>query len=312
MGQGHRGDPEFLQGAFIQEGVSPTPGVIIAACTLGDDDEAPTSRLGIRVEGGWLDFDVPGEALLSVDATDKGWAYALAESGTVVRFNWKRPRTQKALRDSRELFPNAATEDLGPLRRLRVLGGAVLSAGSCGQVYELRDDTPVSLPRLSVDGDDVTIEDFAGPSRNDFLAVTSEGHVARFDGKRWHPVQLPLTTSFSGICSLGAAGYALCGEDGAVLVGSGTQWRVIKPLRTRPSYWGIATHQQRVYVASETGIDTVEGDRIKRLTIPKAKALQFTLLRSAQDGVWSFADHTIGCVSEGTWHTLVTAPATES
>ncbi|QSQ18306.1 hypothetical protein JY572_18740 [Myxococcus landrumensis] len=302
-------DAEFLQGAFIQEGVSPTPGVLIAACTIGDDYDDPKNRVGVRRQDSWLEFDLSGEAVLSVDATDDGWAYVLGENGTVVRFNWKAPKTKDKLKASRTLFPNEPVYDIGPLRRLRVLGTDILCAGSVGQVYCLQNKGFEALPRLVIGGEDVTIEDIAGKSRNDFIAVTSDGYAAHFNGTVWKKLKLPIQESLSSICTL-EQGYGMCGNNGTIIIGSGTRWHALPPLDTERSYWGIATHQGRIYAAHLAGIDKVSGQEVIPLEIKKSKNLQFTVLRSARDGVWSFADHTIGWIHDDRWHTVCNGPPT--
>lgn len=300
-------DAEFLQDAFIQEGVSPVPGVVIAACTVGDDEDAPKNRVGIRQDGEWLEFSLSDEAILSVDATPGGEAYVLGENGTVVRFDWKTPKTRDALRASRKLFTNGAVHDQGPLRRLRVLGGDVLCAGSVGQVYRLRDDNFEPLPPLTVDGQPVTIEDLAGNSREDFIAVASDGYAAHFNGSTWRILPLPIHTELTAICKL-EQGYAICGKSGAVMTGSGDEWSDLTPFDGDRDYWGIAAHQGTLYVAHLAGIDHVSGQALRPLGLPKEAPLQFTVLRGASDGVWSFADHTIGRLHDGQWHTLTSGP----
>ena len=296
-------DAEFLQDAFIQEGVSPVPGVVIAVCTLGDDEDAPKNRVGVRRDGEWLEFDLANEAILSVDATPGGEAYVLGENGTVVRFDWKTPQTQDELSASRKLFANGQVHDKGPLRRIRVLGEDVLCAGSAGQVYWLRGDSFEPLPPPTVDGELVTIEDLAGNNRGDFIAVASEGYAVHFNGRSWQTLALPIHTELTSICKL-EQGYAICGKSGAVMKGSGDEWSDLSPVDGDRDYWGVAAHQGTIYVAHLAGIDHAPGQTLRPLQLPKESPLQFTVLRGASDGVWSFADHTIGRIHGGQWHTL--------
>ncbi|MCF7220574.1 hypothetical protein [Marilutibacter chinensis] len=139
-------DSEFIQDAFIQEGVSPAPDVVILACTVGDDYDDPKNRVGVKKNGLWLDFSLAGEAILSVDASADGLAYVLGENGTIVRFDWKIPTTKDELGASRTLFPNLPVDDEGPLRRIRIIGDDVICVGSVGQVYRLNNETIETLP----------------------------------------------------------------------------------------------------------------------------------------------------------------------
>jgi hypothetical protein len=93
-------DTQFLQDAYIQDGASPAAGVIVVGCTVGDDYDDPKSRVGVRTNGAWLEFGFSGDAVVSLDASSDGRAYALGENGNVLRFDWKTPRTRDELRSA--------------------------------------------------------------------------------------------------------------------------------------------------------------------------------------------------------------------
>lgn len=175
-------DADFIPDAYIQEGVLPAPGVLIAACTIGDDDDVPKNKVGVRRSSGWLEFRLSGEAILSVDADSAGAAYVLGENGSVIVFDWRAPSIQPELKASRQAWLNPVVEDLGPLGRLRMLGDDVVCAGSVGQAYRVVAGQFHALPPLMVGDEAITIEDLAGTSASDFVAVTSDGYAAHFDG----------------------------------------------------------------------------------------------------------------------------------
>ncbi|WLG98560.1 hypothetical protein PSH92_14295 [Pseudomonas beijingensis] len=297
-------DAEFIEGAFIQEGVSPVAGIIIAACTIGDDYDNPKNRIGVRKQDVWLEFGLSAEAILSVDAATDGSAYVLGENGSVVRFDWKSPTTREALKASRKPFANAAVGNIGPLRRIRILGDDVICAGSVGQVYRLLGDRFETLPKLSVGNQDVTIEDIAGSSRSDMVAVTSDGYAAHFDGTSWAVLDLPSNASLTSICRLDNGHYAIAGKNGTVLIGVADQWSIVQPIDTKRSYWGVAAYNDQIYAAHLAGVDKVAGQTLIALDIEEAD-LQFTVLRSSTEGVWSFAERTIGLIRDDQWQTIM-------
>ncbi|MBO1542024.1 hypothetical protein [Pseudomonas sp. OA65] len=297
-------DAEFIEGAFIQEGVSPVAGIIIATCTVGGDYDNPKNRIGVRKQDVWLEFGLSAEAILSVDAAIDGSAYVLGENGSVVRFDWKSPTTKEELKASRKAYANAAVGDIGPLRRIRILGDDVICAGSVGQVYRLFGDTFETLPKLSVGHQEVTIEDIAGSSRNDFVAVTSDGYAAHFDGTNWSVLDLPTNASLTSLCRLDNGHYAIVGKNGTVLIGVADQWSIIQPIDTSRSYWGVAAYHDEIYAAHLAGVDKVAGQALVALDIEEAD-LQFTVLRSSNEGVWSFADRTIGLIRDDQWQTIM-------
>jgi hypothetical protein len=134
---------------YIQEGASPASGVIVLACTVGDDYDDPKNRILVRKEETWLEFGCRGEAVLSTDASANGMAYVLGENGTVIRFDWRAATTDE-LRASRSLFVNPAVVEIGPLRRIRILGSDVICGGSGGQAYQLKDGQFERLPTLTI------------------------------------------------------------------------------------------------------------------------------------------------------------------
>lgn len=297
-------DAEFIVDVFIQEGACPAPGVLIAACTVGDDYDSPRNKVGVRRNGGWLDFGLSKEAILSVDADEAGTAFVLGENGSVVKFDWHSPTTQAELKASRQAFRNPTVEDLGPLRRLRLLGADVVCAGSVGQAYRLVNGQFESLPPLTVGNDALTIEDLAGDSLSDFIAVTSDGYAAHFDGTRWRVIDLPVNASLTSICVLGGK-YAIAGKNGTLLLGTKDQWSFVPPIDETRSYWGVALSEGMLYAAHLGGIDWTSQGTLAPISISGATDLQFTVLRGAADGVWSFAGKTIGQVIGNQWRTVV-------
>lgn len=293
-------DDEFADDAYIQEGTSPALGVVLACSTVGDDDENPRTRVGVRRSNGWLTFGVSGFGALSLDASTSGAAYVLAESGAVVSFDWTRTDLAE-LKASRTLTENPAVEDEGPLRRLRLLGADVVAAGSVGQAYLLRDGSFVALPRLLINGEAPTIEDLAGASVSNFVAVTSDGYVAHFDGQAWSALDFPSNASLTSICITRPGQYAISGKTGLIVVGTLNAWAQVPNLDPEVDYWGIAAHDQRIYAASLDGVDEITPQGPSPIPIPNVDALDFTVLRAGPDGVWSFADRTIGRVAKGQW-----------
>lgn len=296
-------DETFLKSAYIQEGMCPSPGVIVVCATIGDDEDDPQSCIGIRRDGNWIELAFDGDACLSTDTDESGAGYALGESGALVKFDW-RAVSQDALDDSGELIENPEAEELGPLRRLRVLGKDVVCAGSVGQAYVLMNDRFKKLPQLLVDGEAPTIEDLAGNSAKDLVAVTSDGYVAHFDGRRWGVLDFPSNASFTSICKTRAGHYAVVGKNGTVVVGTLNAWALV-PIEDDVDYWGIAVDDQRLYAASLDGIDEITPTGATEIAIADRDDLYFTVLRSCADGVYSFANHSIGRVSGGIWATLV-------
>ena len=289
---------------YIQEGANPSTDAVVLACTVGDDYDNPKSRV-IVVRGDLaLTFDFDGEEVVSIDAADDGIGYVLGENGTVIRFEWRTPASNTELQQSLQRFTNPVVEDLGPLRRLRLLGADIVCAGSVGQVYHLVDGGFASLPKLTVGGEDVTIEDLAGPSVGDFTVATSDGFGARFDGRVWNKLDLPSSSSLNTICRLSGGRYAIAGDNGTLLIGSAHQWQAVQLPETERDYWGIASAGETIYLAYVDGIDVYEDGSMQSLKIPRRRQNEFVVLRSGPNGVWSYAGRSVGLITAGKWQVM--------
>jgi hypothetical protein len=235
---------------FVQECASPTAGVLLLACTVGDDDDNPRSRVVLIRDGGWLDFAVSGDAFVSIDAYADGRAFVLGgESGTVIQFDW-RATAQAQLRASCRILRNDMVDDFGPLRRLRIVGEDVFTVGTGGQVYRLRGDVFNPLPQLALDGNELCAKDVSGTGYGDLIVVTTDGFAALFDGARWQIPDLP-------ICRLPDGRYAVAGYLSTVLIGVGDQWQAITPFPDDRNYYGVAQ-------ATNTSPSAILEDRQRR------------------------------------------------
>ncbi|MDQ0588990.1 hypothetical protein [Variovorax paradoxus] len=290
---------------YIQEGANPAPGVVLLGCTVGDDYDNPDNRVLVVRDGALAAFSFGGDELVSIDATAGGTGYALGENGTVIRFDWLGGTSDAALAPSLQRFSNPAVQDLGPLRRLRLLGEDVVCAGSVGQVYLFAHGRFAALPQLTVEGEDVTIEDLAGTSASDFMVVTSDGYGARFDGRAWHKLDLPGNSSLNTVCRLPDGRFAIGGDNDTLLIGAADQWQAVATDDMERDYWGIAAEGDALYLAHVNGIDTYDGASLRPLAIAKRQKNEFVVLRSGPDGVWSLAGRSVGLIAGGRWQVML-------
>ena len=258
----------------------------------------------VRKEGKWLDFSFSGEAVLSIDASPDGRAYVLGENGSVIGFSWRDSERLEELCSSVRVFVNPVVPRIGPLRRIKIIGDKVICAGSVGQVYELLAGKFRALPKLVVAGRDVIIEDIYGISLEDLTVVTIEGFLANYNGAGWEHIDLPTSASLSRISRLRDGRYVLVGKKGTVLIGDRDQWSIRESPNAEISYWGLGEWEGVLYVSHLGGIHVLLGDTLQALPIPDAENLEFTMLKSGPDGLWSFAGQTIGLIDERGWTTI--------
>jgi hypothetical protein len=293
------------RGDYIQEGANPASGVVLLACSVGEDDENPRSRVVVVRDGLALTYAFEGDSLTSIDAAADGSAWALGANGHVLRFDWRAPGSDGELAATVQRFTIDGVEDNGPLRRLRLLGTDVVVVGSVGQAMHFDGTGFVALPPLAVGGDEVTIEDLAGSSRTDFIAVSNDGYAARFDGQRWHKLDLPSDAPLNSIARIGNDRVAIAGDAATLLVGTTDQWQAIALPEGEREYWGIAAEGDAIYLAHVDGIDVVSGSSVQPLKIARRAKNEFVVLRSGPDGVWSFAGHSVGRIAGGKWQVML-------
>jgi hypothetical protein len=285
---------------FIQDGSNPAPGVLILACTIGEDDENAKNRVLLRKGDSWLDFAVTGYPICSVDATPDGNAQVLDQGGALIRFNWRTPATRPALKATVEVLENDLAESIGPLRRVRVLGPDVMTSGTGGQVYRLVGDRFEALPRLFVKKDnDVTVKDIDGTSARDVLAVATAGYAAQFNGSKWRLLDLPSNVGLHAVCRLSDGRYAIGGRQGTVMIGSGDKWQLVDPVEGDEdgrTYYGIASDNRTIFAAYLGGIDFVDGNQLRPVKID-TRGREFVRLSRGPDGIWAMAGNTVGTVS---------------
>lgn len=288
---------------YVQEGVNPAPGVLVLACTVGDDYDEPDNRILVLRDGTWFDFNVGGDVLMSVDGTPDGTAFVLGENGSVIQLDWRTPATSSEMEATSRRFDNPQAR-LGPLRTIRVMGGEVVCSGTRGQAYRLRDGNFDALPRLVINDQEQTLESICGSSASDFIAVTTDGFGAHFDGAVWHNLDLPTNVPFNAVCRLPQGGFAIVGDAATLIIGQPGQWRLVRPDEAEYTFWGVAARESEIFVGNVGGIEVFDGSSFRLLDIPQEEDDEFGLLRQGPDGIWSFNGHTIGVITSAGWQRL--------
>jgi hypothetical protein len=284
--------------SFIQEGMSPTLGVLILACSKGDNYDNPQNRILISKNGDGLAFEYSGQAIVSVDADIDGKAYVLSEEGLAVEFNWKQPSSKLELQSSMKFIEHLEVKEKGPLRRIRILNRVPICVGSAGQVYRIHKEKWEDIPGIP---SHFTLEDVCAQDSSDVAVAGSDGYASLFDGSKWHRFNLPTKSNLTCICALGAGQFAIAGFQSTILIGRGDKWKRVGPPDGEKIYWGIATHDGLVYTAHRGGIDVYDGNQLSPLRMPDSSRRIFSKLRVAKDGIWSCSGQSIGLISKGRW-----------
>jgi hypothetical protein len=145
------------------------------------------------------------------------------------------------------------------------------------------------------------VEDLAGTSVKEVLAVTTDGYAAHFDGASWRVFDLPTNGGLNSVCMLDDGLFAICGYNSTILIGRRDHWQLVAPIDQARNYYGVAKWGKDIFFAHLGGIDVFDGLTLRPYDIPQIPKSEFTVLRSGPDGVWSFADHTVGVITAAGW-----------
>lgn len=269
---------------------------------LHDD---PDNEVVLISSDGVFRYGFAGEALVSIDCAADGTAYAMGEEGSVIRFAWSQVQSDEVLRASRELIENDDAAATGPMRRIRVIAGIPICVGSFGQVYSLSATGFEALPFLEVYDEPVTIKDIAGTSSSDMVAVTQQGHAARYDGSRWVDLPLFSVPRLSGVSLLSNGNYAIAGAEGRLFVGQGDRWDHYRARDAGREYYGVASDGTHIYLAHIGGVDALVDGHIEEVSYDSKVGLEFAFLREGSGCVWSCCGATIGRIADRTWVTTL-------
>jgi hypothetical protein len=98
----------------------------------------------------------------------------------------------------------------------------------------------------------------------DLYAAGGIGDVWRYDGQRWHPVDIPLPQmQFKGVCCASDGWVYLAGRFGTLLKGREDEWKVIKHGQTESDFLDIVDYDGRVYVCTVNDLYRVTDESLE-------------------------------------------------
>jgi hypothetical protein len=174
--------------------------------------------------------------------------FALGEDGQMFVF-------EKLTARERPLTPTAHEGGRGPLRKIRAFGDAVLAVGMDRQVYEFQpDETWVNRSAPGTRAKPVTgFEAVTGAGSDDFYCGGWRGEIWYCAAGVWHQIDSPTNILITDLSMAGDVVYG-CGLAGLILVGSGTQWRVLDQGAFDLDLYSICAYQDRIFAASLHGV----------------------------------------------------------
>jgi hypothetical protein len=126
-----------------------------------------------------------------------------------------------------------------------------------------------------------------GFSATDVYAVGYKGEIWTFDGKRWLMRTSPTNVALTNVvCDHASSRVVIAGLAGTILIGRDDQWEELPHSETKADFWGMTSHNDRVYISSDDGVFELNGRSLKKVQLPEDQAT--TSFVSARNGaMWS-------------------------
>jgi hypothetical protein len=144
----------------------------------------------------------------------------------------------------------------GPLRKIKFVDGVPVVCGADRQVYRKEDGEWVSvgpLVKSSVD-DFSSFESVDGFSSSRLQAVGTQGEIWVYEDSKWSAVDSPTNAILADICCAPDGCAYICGRQGSVIVGRGSEWKILNHDFSDEDFWSVAWYKGVVYFASLNGL----------------------------------------------------------
>ena len=194
----------------------------------------------------------------------------------------------------------------GTLRCVRAIDGLGYAAGMDRQVYQRsgadRWECIDEGMRPPADNDDVVgFESIDGFDAKNIFCAGWQGSIWHYDGTRWTELDSPTNVILTNVCCAGDGNVYACGRRGMLLRGGTTSWEVIDHGKTRQDLWGLAWFKDRLYVASNRQVFTLEGNTLSPVRMGDDPAESAYHLSAADGVLWSFGAKDIVAFNGKEW-----------
>jgi hypothetical protein len=187
----------------------------------------------------------------------------------------------------------SATETIKPaprmIRNAKSIGGYVYVCGMKRQVYKRSDEKkwdPMNAPAPTGD-DAVGFEAIDGYSAAEIYAVGWQGEIWQYDGKKWHDRSTPTNLVLACVCCTPKKVY-VAGQKGTMLRGRGDSWELIDfKDEFDLDIWDLCWFDDELYVATITGLYTLEGDKLVDVDFGAEGTPMCYSLSTAEGVLWS-------------------------
>jgi len=202
--------------------------------------------------------------------------------------------------------PEKLSPEPSAIRRAATIDGYVFVCGMNREVYKRVDEqtwTDISAPKPT--GDDATgFEAIDGFSGKEIYAAGWGGELWQFDGKKWIDRGAPTNVILTCLCCAPDGVVYVGGQRGVLLKGRRAAWEAV-PIGDDflEDLWDLCWFRDRLYVATMTGLYTLEGNELVEVPFGKSGPDTCYSLTTADGVLWSIGRDDVASFDGKRWTT---------
>ncbi len=182
------------------------------------------------------------------------------------------------------------------IRNARTIEGHVYACGMKRQVYRRATErkwVDVSAP-FSDSTPEVGFESLDGFSSKEIYAVGWKGEIWQFDGKTWTPQKSPTQRILTAVCCAANGVVYAAGQKGTLIQGRNDAWKkVTLKKEASDDLWDLCWFQDRLYIATLSGLYTLEGNALAPVDFGKIKKTTCYSLTTTEGVLWSIGQNDV-------------------
>lgn len=259
-----------------------------------------------------IERDIAHSSMVAIDGDD--WADGVDTTWSSTAIAIARQPAEKAVMVGEDgdvvtyVGGKTQKEKLSPapvmIRNAREIEGFVYACGMKRQVYKrigekkwIAIHAPAAGPTESKG-----FEDLGGYASTEIYAVGWGGEIWQYDGTSWVARRSPTSATLTAVCCAPDGVVYVAGQGGVLLRGRGDTWNLVGWKEdVSVDLWDLAWHDGRLYVATMTGLFTLDGETLAEVVVGGgATPSVFSL--TVNDGVlWSIGRDDVASFDGASW-----------
>ncbi|NVB82335.1 MAG: hypothetical protein HOV81_28405 [Kofleriaceae bacterium] len=190
------------------------------------------------------------------------------------------------------------------IRNAREIGGHVYACGMKRQVYKRSGEkkwVAINAPAAGAT-EKFGFEAIHGFSDKEIYAAGWGGEIWQYDGKRWTSRTSGVEHTLTAVCCAGDDEVYVAGVHGTLLRGRNDTWQSI-PTTTTADLWDLCWFQDRLYVATMTGLFVLDGKKLVPVKFGKEKPATCYSLSTSEGVLWSVGLGDVASFDGKKWQT---------